>query len=64
MFNHRAILGAFDLAKLLKLKDMVQAGESNCDRSLKTRKLLILKDAKNDRICKNPDNWNVSGTRH
>jgi hypothetical protein len=37
-------------------------GESNCDRSLKTWKLLIFKDAKNDNTCKNADNWNGSGT--
>jgi hypothetical protein len=37
-------------------------GKSNHDRSLKTRKLLILQNAKNDKIYKNADNWNVSGT--
>jgi hypothetical protein len=30
---------------------------------LKTRKLLILQNAKNDKIAKNVDNWNVSGTQ-
>ena len=45
-------------------KEVVPAGESNHDRSLKTRKLLILQNAKNDRNYKNADNWNVSGTRH
>jgi hypothetical protein len=38
-------------------------GESNYDRSLKTWKLPILKDAKSDKTCKNADNWNGSGTQ-
>jgi Phage integrase family len=49
---------------LIKSLEWCRRGESNCDRSLKTRKLLILKNAKNGRNYKNADNWNVSGTRH
>ncbi len=38
-------------------------GESEYSGSLKTRKLLILRDAKNAEYGKIAFNWNVSGTR-
>jgi hypothetical protein len=41
---------------------MVEAGESEYSVVLKTRKLLILRDAKNAENGKIAANWNVSGT--
>ena len=42
---------------------MVEAGGVGIFRSLKTRKLLILRPAKNGQYYKIAPNWNVSGTR-
>jgi hypothetical protein len=42
---------------------MVEAGESEYSWVLKTRKLLIFRDAKNAENGKIAANWNVSGTR-
>jgi hypothetical protein len=42
---------------------MVEAGESEYFRLLKTRNLLIFRNAQNARNGKFASNWNVSGTR-
>jgi hypothetical protein len=42
---------------------MVEAGESEYTGALKTRKLLIFRDAQNAENGKIALNWNVSGTR-
>jgi hypothetical protein len=42
---------------------MVEAGESEYSGLLKTRNLLIFRDAKNAENCQIAPNWNVSGTR-
>jgi len=42
---------------------MVEAGGVGIFRSLKTRNLLILRNAKNAENGKIAPNWNVSGTR-
>jgi hypothetical protein len=42
---------------------MVEAGESEYSRVLKTLKLLISRPAKNAVYAKIAPNWNVSGTR-
>jgi hypothetical protein len=42
---------------------MVEAGESEHSRVLKTRNLLIFRGAKNAENGKIAPNWNVSGTR-
>lgn len=42
---------------------MVQAGESKQIVVLKTRNLLISRDAQNAKNSKNAANWNVSGTQ-
>jgi hypothetical protein len=42
---------------------MVEAGESEYSRVLKTRKLLIFRDAQNAVASEIAPNWNVSGTR-
>jgi len=42
---------------------MVEAGESEYLEVLKTRNLLIFRDAKNAEHGKIAPNWNVSGTR-
>ena len=41
----------------------MEAGESEYSGLLKTRKLLIFRDAKNAEHGKIAPNWNVSGTR-
>lgn len=42
---------------------LVEAGESEYSRVLKTRKLLIFRDAQNAVASEIAPNWNVSGTR-
>jgi hypothetical protein len=42
---------------------LVEAGESEYSGVLKTRKLLIFRDAKNAEHGKIAPNWNVSGTQ-
>jgi hypothetical protein len=59
-YNHRNIA-----AKLLKNKHLEwwRRGESNYYALLKTRKLLIFRNAQNARNGKFASNWNVPGTR-
>ena len=46
-----------------KRQKLVEAGGVGIFRPLKTRKLLIFRDAQNAQNCKIAFNWNVSGTR-
>jgi hypothetical protein len=55
-----------DLSKINYYKSiryMVEAGESKQIVVLKTRNLLIFRDAQNAKNSKNAANWNVSGTQ-
>ena len=46
-----------------KGKNWCRRGESECSGALKTRKLLVFRDAKNGEHGRIGPNWNVSGTR-